>query len=241
MSGKDWFKVLFGFGESLEAIRTNLKFDGNTLTSVVNGATYTVGSFETPSLKELRELGASLRQQFPGKLKVINRCGEISSIHAERANRYSVFQAASQFNCLEFVGPNIKPEDGVTGYVFDKTQGPACSIACGPATVVRNYFVPISKADGSVQVGQTTRLQIECLRDVSTVVGNKPEGRYFKVQGGYTLATDEGLHKLNDALKNIERDDVRQSLRIGVHSDVQVTSTSWLVVLETSLCYVFGI
>jgi hypothetical protein len=43
----------------------------------------------------------------------------------------SVFQAASQFNCLEFPGPECKPEDGVTAYFCDRTQGPACALACG--------------------------------------------------------------------------------------------------------------
>ena len=33
-----------------------------------------------------------------------------------------MFQAASQFNCLEFVDPYVIPEEGVTQYVYDKTQ-----------------------------------------------------------------------------------------------------------------------
>ena len=32
-------------------------------------------------------------------------------------------KVASQLNCLEFVGPRITPEHGVTGYVNDRTQG----------------------------------------------------------------------------------------------------------------------
>ena len=38
-----------------------------------------------------------------------------------------MFQAASQFNCLEFAGPEELPEDGVTQYDDDPTQGPACA------------------------------------------------------------------------------------------------------------------
>ena len=66
-------------------------------------------------------------------------------------------QAASQFNCLEFVGPSVVPEDGIMAYPSDKTQGPACSVACGPATTYRNYLVPL---DDGAQVGQTSQRQV---------------------------------------------------------------------------------
>ena len=49
-------------------------------------------------------------------------------------------EVASQFNCLEMVGPGTRPEDGVTIYAKDATQGPACALACPAATVFRNYF-----------------------------------------------------------------------------------------------------
>ena len=68
--------------------------------------------------------------------------------HALPENRWATFQVASQFNCLEFVGPSVVPEDGITGYVMDRTQGPACSIACGPATAYRNYFVDMGELQG---------------------------------------------------------------------------------------------
>lgn len=36
------------------------------------------------------------------------------------------FQVASQFNALEMPSPSVTPEQGVTAYVHDRTQGPAC-------------------------------------------------------------------------------------------------------------------
>lgn len=39
------------------------------------------------------------------------------------SNAGAVFQVASQFNCLEMVGPGSRPEDGVTIYSKDHTQG----------------------------------------------------------------------------------------------------------------------
>jgi hypothetical protein len=34
------------------------------------------------------------------------------------------------------------PEDGVTMYAADPTQGPACALACAAGSVYRNYFCP---------------------------------------------------------------------------------------------------
>ena len=34
------------------------------------------------------------------------------------------------------------PEDGVTIYSADPTQGPACALACAAGSVYRNYFCP---------------------------------------------------------------------------------------------------
>ena len=44
------------------------------------------------------------------------------------ANEGAVFQAASQFNTLEMINPNVSPEDGVENYIADRTQGPACAV-----------------------------------------------------------------------------------------------------------------
>ena len=55
----------------------------------------------------------------------------------------------------------MTPEDGVTGYAWDKTQGPCCAIACGASTIYRNYF----GLDGAPR---TAASQIENLRDVLT-------------------------------------------------------------------------
>jgi hypothetical protein len=39
------------------------------------------------------------------------------------AGSAAVFQVASQFNCLEMIGPRVRPEDGITMYASDPTQG----------------------------------------------------------------------------------------------------------------------
>ena len=53
---------------------------------------------------------------------------------------FATIQVASQFNNLEMVNWEIVPEDGITDYETDKTQGPACCLCTGPAVVYRNYL-----------------------------------------------------------------------------------------------------
>lgn len=48
------------------------------------------------------------------------------------------------------VNPGVTPEEGVTRYMHDLTQGPACAIAAGATSIWRNFFVPV---DG--ETGQT--------------------------------------------------------------------------------------
>merc|ERR1719504_525045 len=111
-----------------------------------------------------------------GSLKLGTVVGDVTAILRDSANRHATFQVASQFNCLEFASPNVTPERGVSGYVYDKTQGPACSIACGPATVYRNYCVNLAG-----ERGQRANRQINNLADVSDLVGNEKE-RWFQVR-----------------------------------------------------------
>jgi hypothetical protein len=145
---------------------------------------------------------------------------DVASLLNKRENRLATFQVASQLNCLEFVGPDVTPERGVAIYSMDHTQGPACSIACGPATVYRNYFVPLGD-----QVGQSAHRQIENARELLAKLG---EG-LVEVRGGYTLATDAALRHVNkilDSKNDAELDELRGLLRVGVHSDVQVALAS---------------
>jgi hypothetical protein len=107
----------------------------HTMTSRVNKKTFVVGEFVNPTLAELRRMGRDINPPPPPSHRASRRTSalslsyvskDVSVLQADPSNRFGVFQAASQFNCLEFVGPGVVPEDGVTGYIFDRTQGPAC-------------------------------------------------------------------------------------------------------------------
>ena len=217
----DWFHDLMGFTElSYERTRANLEVAGTTLRSQVNNHSYAVGVLETPSLAELRDRAASIVDSLTGTLRVSNVVGDVGRLHRDPANRHALFQVASQFNLLEMTGPEVTPEDGVTRYADDRTQGPACAIAAGAATIYRNYFASV---DG--QVGQTQDRQIDCLRDLGAALGNEDNG-LWTMRNGYALCTESGLASIARTLEAMsvpEQDSLRDRLRVGLHWDVEVT------------------
>jgi hypothetical protein len=130
----------------------------------------------------------------------------------------------SQFNLLEMTGPSITPEDGVTRYAGDHTQGPACAIAAGAATIYRNYFAPV---DG--EKGQTRDHQINALAAVGEALSSKlsrPVSELWQMRNGYALCTTKGLEGITRLLADGGddwRDALRGRLAIGLHRNVEVT------------------
>jgi len=136
----------------------------------------------------------------------------------------ALFQVASQFNLLEMISPEVSPEQGVTRYQHDRTQGPACAIAAGAATIYRNYYAPVGD-----QAGQTSERQLDGLADLGAALGaalGQPVGALWTMRNGYALCSQAGLAAIADhlaALTPAQTDALRARLRIGVHRDVEVT------------------
>ncbi len=129
-------------------------------------------------------------------------------------------QAASQFNLLEMAAPSVTPEAGVAIYEHDHTQGPACAVAAGAATIYRNYFVPVQG-----QPGQTATRQLDGLAEVGAALGNN-DGELWTMRNGYALASESGLKHICTQLQTMtptQRDELASKLRVGVHWDVEVT------------------
>ena len=215
-----WFYELTGFHEQTPVqVREKLFVEGSMLKSRVNGNAYIFGELETPSLAELRERVGS-EEALSGNLSVSEVVADVQRLHTDKSNAGSLFQVASQFNLLEMVSPDVVPEDGVDGYEYDRTQGPACAIAAGAGTIYRNYFV---ECNG--RVGQTADNQIDCLADVGAALDNSGD-RLWQMRNGYALASKEGLIEINNKLKSItetELDEIRKLLRIGIQRDTEVT------------------
>jgi hypothetical protein len=215
-----WFQQLTGFHEfSPIQVRENIAIDGDTLTSLVNRNVFTCGRLETPSLAELRERVRTC-EHVAGKISAREVVANVQDLHVKESNAGSLFQVASQFNLLEMVSPNVTPERGVGIYENDRTQGPACAIACGAGTMYRNYFAVVNG-----RIGQSADNQINCLADIGTALNNSGN-RLWEMKSGYALASHDGLVEISNRLQSSsenELDALRQLLRIGIQWNTQVT------------------
>ena len=216
----DWFERLTGFREgAYEATRARLQVRDGRLLGDRSAA---VGRFSLPSLAKLR--AAAPPRQGRSRLGIVE--GDVRAMHLRPENRGALFQVASQFNMLEMIGPHVSPENGVTRYEHDRTQGPACAMAAGAATVFRNYLVPCG---GST--GQTAERQLDGLADLGTELAPRLglAEAPWTMRNGYALPTATELAAVDGALRDAtpgERDVLRGLLRVGLHEDVEVTDGS---------------
>ena len=162
----DWFEKLTGFPEtSYGDTRAKLKMDGSRLMR-----------------ERVKSTGGP-----PGRLKASVVVGDVRQMHRLSVNAGALFQVASQFNLLEMTSPTVTPEDGVTRYQHDPTQGPACAIAAGAATIYRNYFAPVGGGHG-----QTAERQLDALADLGEALAralSQPVEALWTMQNGYAQCT----------------------------------------------------
>ena len=243
-----WFSHLFGFdedGDDGAGMRAQFELRGSTLRSKVNGASYGVGRFTTPSLAELRAEAA--HTPLPsGRLSLSHiATRDVFALHSSHKYAGATFQVASQFNCLEFQCPDAGRGWDVTDYIDDHTQGPACALASPAATVYRNYFAAVGG-----QRGQTRSHQLNLLADVLVAVQGsrgeswqqaqglgtgEPEGDavgpssndLVSVRNGFSYAANECLVAFNERFNTRcvvdkgAREQLLGRMRIGVHSGIE--------------------
>ena len=227
-----FFEQLFGFPETNpDTVYQYLSLEGNYLHSKANGKTYRAGRLEVVSLADLRT-----RKQAgggaPGTIEQV--VGDVSKLHQRPENNGAFFQAASQFNLLEMVNPDVSPRRGISGYSQDHTQGPACAVACAAGTVQRNYFAPVS----TDQRGQCGTEQIDTLASIGDYFDN-PRLGLWEMQNGYALFNQRGLRAVDlhlERLNETELDDLRSRLQIGVQWQTQVTSVGPGQVVTQGYC-----
>jgi len=215
-----WFEQLTGFEEGNRAqVHENLEIEGDSFISKANGRRFTFGQLEVPSLKALRERASTL-ESLSENICVSEVVAGVEKLHNDPQNAKALFQAASQFNLLEMIGPDITPELGVDRYEYDYTQGPACAIACGAGTIFRNYFVPIDD-----QLGQTQNKQIDCLDLIGAFFKNEERDLWI-MQNGYALISQGGLLAINKILAGLtydEREELKGLLKVGIQWNTEVT------------------
>lgn len=217
----DWFERITGFAErGYDETQSLLRVEVGRLVTPHSRKGWGVGRFDAPSLAELR---ARVREaDVPTALSTFSEIhDDAMALHADPASAGALFQVASQFNALEMVHPEVTPDDGVTRYAYDRTQGPACAIAAGAATIWRNYLMPLPGG-----VGQRAARQLDTLADLGHALGND-DGSLWQMRNGYALCTEAGLKHIDGVLASAsaeELDRLRGLLRVGLHHDVEVTA-----------------
>ena len=216
----DWFEKITGFKEASYAeTQRLLSVQDGCLISKHTETRWSVGVLEMPTLAELRaRAGPLISGRAPTRVQCM--AAGARELHREVSSAGALVQVASQFNLLEMVGPDVTPERGVTRYQHDPTQGPACAMAAGAATIYRNYLIPIGES-----LGQTAHTQIDCLSDLGLALGNVKD-RLWKMRNGYALSTQAGLKHIDQHLQDLDEqglDELRGHLRIGLQWDVDVT------------------
>jgi hypothetical protein len=190
----------------------HIRFDPTGLaTLAAGGREYRAGRFRTASLAQL---SASAREAHEAagrpdaKLSfwILDGACAATDIGALQAHAPpgSLFQVASQFNCLEAPDAFVSP---IADYLFDSTQGPRASISAFPGTFVRHYAAP--DGDGHRFVQETDGPQLNLL---SAFAGAA------RVQNGYL--TIQSI--LDPARLARELADGRDRVRVGVHDGIEV-------------------
>ncbi|HNN96993.1 MAG TPA: hypothetical protein PKI03_32210 [Pseudomonadota bacterium] len=116
-------------------------------TLYAGGRRYAAGRFEVLPLQVLSQRAAEAqahRVERPAQLRlcVFDGAGPATDIGALQASAppRTLFQVASQFNCLEAPGAFITE---VADYLHDPTQGPRASVSAFPGTLLRHYAAPV--------------------------------------------------------------------------------------------------
>jgi hypothetical protein len=220
--GADWFSRITGFAEGpYETTRSRLRVEDGRLVSSLGTERWGVGTLELPSLASLRSRCATAGA---GRSTVQAIAGDVRALHRDPRFAGALFQVASQFNLLEMVGPDVTPEQGVTRYMHDRTQGPACAMAAGAGTIYRNYLMPLG-----VGIGQTRDRQVDTAaalqQQLAAEMQLAPQA-LWTMRNGYLLPSRESLERIGRHLVTATeagRDALRSQLCIGWHRRVEVT------------------
>lgn len=229
----DWFEKLFGFKESSRGeVYKNIIVEDDIMKSLINNRSYHYGKLDVLSLSDLRVL-SSCNRPNKSQLIVEELVGDVQHYHSLQSSQGAVFQAASQFNLLEMVSPRITPDDGVTRYEFDYTQGPACAIACGAGTVYRNYFTEVNG-----RVGQSSDNQINCLDNLERYFEND-RLKLWEVKNGYAFANTDGLKYLSTRISEFDQKEyekVKGLVKVGIQWNSQVTISNEMTNVTQVYC-----
>ena len=156
------------------------RYDPSTGILKTNQGNYRAGWFVAPTVKEIKDLVASIPGLKGGGSAVgmVVQGMDVGRAHVE-AQALELFQGASQMNALEMVNMDVVPNDGINNYVDDPTQGPRTALACAPGTLIRNYWLPM------ISGGQYNMLENLKLSHINgyLIWGTSPDELIYKLNG----------------------------------------------------------
>ncbi len=177
------------------------------------GRRWYAGQFEAAPIGVLRARAAVVRpsahrSESRVRLFVVEGTSPATDIGSLQANGGSdtLFQVASQFNCLESPGPYVTP---VERYFGDSTQGPRASISAFPGTLLRQYAAPATGGRRFVQ--RTDVDQIELLKDVC-------DAGLARVRNGYLLPAGIADPEALATALEVRFDAIRVGVQDGVEA-----------------------
>eukprot|EP00471_Norrisiella_sphaerica_P004349 CAMPEP_0184480832 /NCGR_PEP_ID=MMETSP0113_2-20130426/2335_1 /TAXON_ID=91329 /ORGANISM="Norrisiella sphaerica, Strain BC52" /LENGTH=438 /DNA_ID=CAMNT_0026859561 /DNA_START=192 /DNA_END=1504 /DNA_ORIENTATION=- len=243
----NFFEELFGFREiepgshlaEPKRVRSMVRVDPQKAhLHFPNGRSFGIGKFRIYTLGELRAWYAKARERGDVKEKsgfhLVKHYAPVQVLHTMPEYEDAIFMVASQFNCLEFAAPNVIPEQGISCYQYDRTQGPSCAIMAAAATFYRNY---LHMVDGK-NLGQTKERQLSNLRDVlrhvlKCDIKEKLDAIDDLLRNGYTRDQSKSdsqpsslINEITDKYDSLDdksRNAALEKLRIGIQENVEVT------------------
>jgi len=174
-----------GSGEYNNIIKKMLIFEGKEC--IINGnKKYRAGNLDILSIGELREKTKKLNKKGGGSFSVVIGYNtdfnsiyrdkvDIAALQTNEKNKDAVFQIASNFSGLEPICKTDIPENGISKYIYDNTQGPIASISAAPGLIYRMYGI-FNNNTNQKDWRQKNNNQINLLHNVSS---------FYPVVNGY--------------------------------------------------------
>jgi hypothetical protein len=222
-----WFRKAFGIGEDLRPGEIQNEFQHDVVSGILkcvpSGKILQSGHFATKSLENLKVAARKIyKNTHNAPHKTVDVVvGNVQDLLRNPEYNHATFQVASQFNCLEMIASNIDPSYGISIYEHDRTQGPACSIACGAGTLYRNYLHVVDARYPSVR-GQSKYRQINHSKAFLEELLPASMDSGALIQNGYLIPTPAALKHLQYKDENIIRT-AMDKLEVGVHTETEVT------------------
>lgn len=235
-SSTSFFERTFGFAEDRNAqkILDEIYVPSESKFYVGDNKRLDAGNFVILSVGNLREMAAATlsgkRKTGAGQVTLQQIDGvDVFELHRNPDHAGSVFQCASQFNCLE------NSANGISGYENIRGQGAASALACLPGAAFRYYLAPVDALDAygapTTQKGQVSRsiYQVNCLDELDKKLKEAVLAREGKTQGvvlqtritspGYMLDVEDGKLTVGDEnlgkIAEVLSDETVRSLLVG--------------------------